>query len=549
MKQFSDEEFYKWLLDKENINLNYFYDYSIFSGDPKIAYPDEFKAFFESTPMKRLSRILQLSRIINFEPDVFHTRFEHSIGVFKKKMDLIKTQLQNDKWRSFIETANLKPYLVAELIKSAGHDIGHLPLSHVLETTFLRKHGYHENIGMRILTENKEINQALASINPEVPDALKYILNHDLFGFGLLDSGNYDIDRLDYLNRDALYSHSAFHTELEPSTIIEIDLDREGQIKYNPDGSIQTGKSMFSRPVCVFEEDSIPSIENFLLHRVSAYENLYVSPRAQVFDTSISVFMELVARTPEARFSNLYQFLLTLCPNYRDVDLDKYIQWDDVRFYNELINLIKSSKNSSFQVLGASILPRLYSLLNMAHSLLSASIDYSKPGYGLSDIDREFITNLNSIITGTDESDIKMRKATTQHMPFYIETNLDRISKLHSDPQSAKGTFFSKKKIVAYKTNEPIFVKDSIGRIFTLDSHPKSDIDWPSHDREVSVAFTLTPYLNLLGYSQEEQQELISQFTDTTMAETLDYNAPTRYTNANAGIFGLAYTNIDNTER
>ena len=68
-----------------------------------------------------------------------------------------------------------KIYVLADLIKMLGHDIGHPILSHAMEDAIFSKHGAHEIIGKRIMTELPVIQDILQSINPRLPNALKEV--------------------------------------------------------------------------------------------------------------------------------------------------------------------------------------------------------------------------------------------------------------------------------------------------------------------------------------------------------------------------------------
>ena len=87
------QDFFTWLFDnshvknsniklKSEIDLSLARDYK----DPYIYYPEQFDTFFNSTPMKRLGRISQLSLSVNTFPNAFHSRLEHSKGVYNRKV-------------------------------------------------------------------------------------------------------------------------------------------------------------------------------------------------------------------------------------------------------------------------------------------------------------------------------------------------------------------------------------------------------------------------------------------------------------------------------
>ena len=83
--------------------------------------------------MKRLGRINQLGLAISENNNFYHNRLEHSKGTYNRKLEELIYLTSDNSYKEYIEKNNLKLYLLAELIKEAGHDIGHLPLSHIME--------------------------------------------------------------------------------------------------------------------------------------------------------------------------------------------------------------------------------------------------------------------------------------------------------------------------------------------------------------------------------------------------------------------------------
>ena len=147
------KDFFQWLFEKEEIELTSEIDFSLcpYYNDPYIYYPQEIKNFFDTKAMKRLGKIGQLGLTISKNENSYHTRLEHSKGTYNRKLEELIMLYQNDNYKKHIEDNNMKLYLIAELIKEAGHDIGHLPLSHIMEIQLIQKRNFHEDIGRRIL--------------------------------------------------------------------------------------------------------------------------------------------------------------------------------------------------------------------------------------------------------------------------------------------------------------------------------------------------------------------------------------------------------------
>ncbi|MCC6792658.1 MAG: HD domain-containing protein, partial [Thermomicrobiales bacterium] len=160
-------------------------------------------AIIGSRPFLRLERIQQLGFVSRVWPGAKHARYEHSIGV------LHLTRLALDHLRAipeghWITAEDARTLAAAALL----HDIGHYPFSHAIEELgppILP----HEVVGRRII-EGPEIAPILerkwqvapervaAIVDPkgrELPEADR-ILRSVL-------SGPLDVDKLDYLPRDA----------------------------------------------------------------------------------------------------------------------------------------------------------------------------------------------------------------------------------------------------------------------------------------------------------------------------------------------------------
>ena len=165
------KEFFSWLFDNYRIknhsialqketDLTLVKDYN----DPNIYFPNQIYDFFQTQAMKRLGRVGQLFFTVNIFPNTYHNRLEHSKGVYNRKVEEFIYNFQQPEWKNFIESNDLKLTLIAELIKVAGHDIGHFPLSHAFEEQVFQTHGAHEIIGQRLMLENPEIQSVLLSI-------------------------------------------------------------------------------------------------------------------------------------------------------------------------------------------------------------------------------------------------------------------------------------------------------------------------------------------------------------------------------------------------
>ena len=165
---------------------------------------------------QRLKDIKQLGLAYKVYENVIHSRFEHSIGVaYLCKLAISKLKKDND----FISEKLVILVTLAGLL----HDIGHGPSSHLFDNILEKKIIMmdekmldHENRSIKIFEAIRNDNEFL--LNYLNDDDVKFISDMILGNVGskinasdclieLLNnkSSIFDLDKLDYLNRDTYY--------------------------------------------------------------------------------------------------------------------------------------------------------------------------------------------------------------------------------------------------------------------------------------------------------------------------------------------------------
>ncbi|MFB6188460.1 MAG: HD domain-containing protein [Halapricum sp.] len=181
----------------------------------------------DTAPVQRLRHIKQLGTVTLVYPSANHTRFEHSLGVYhlaNRALDHLGIEGQQ-----------------AERVRAAAllHDVGHGPYSHNVEDLVYRHTGkYHDEVHdllgtgdvARILSEHGLNADAVADLVAGEGE------------LGQLVSGELDVDRMDYLARDA------HHTGVPYGTIDHGRLVRElrfvdGNLVLD-EGNVQTAESL-----------------------------------------------------------------------------------------------------------------------------------------------------------------------------------------------------------------------------------------------------------------------------------------------------------------
>ena len=156
----------------------------------------------DSAEFQRLRRIKQLGLALFTYQGAEHSRFTHSLGVMH-----VMTRALTLLGSHYPITGEAR---IAGRAGALLHDLGHGPLSHVVEKVF---HFHHEDWTRRIVLDNAtEVNQILSSFDPELPEKLASVYQHTYTpGFvSQLVSSQLDCDRMDYLLRDSLMTGAKY---------------------------------------------------------------------------------------------------------------------------------------------------------------------------------------------------------------------------------------------------------------------------------------------------------------------------------------------------
>jgi HD superfamily phosphohydrolase len=181
----------------------------------------------DTPTVQRLRHVRQLGTVRLVYPSANHTRFEHSLGVYHLADEALG--------HLGIEGQQAERVRAAALL----HDVGHGPFSHNLESVIHRHTGkWHDDV--HGLLEKGEVARVLADHGLNT-DAVADLVAGD-GKLGQLVSGELDVDRMDYLVRDA------HHTGVPYGTIDHERLVRQlrfvdGELVL-AEGNVQTAESL-----------------------------------------------------------------------------------------------------------------------------------------------------------------------------------------------------------------------------------------------------------------------------------------------------------------
>ena len=151
-------------------------------------------AIVDSPAVQRLRYVRQLGHAFLVYPGATHTRFEHALGAYHLARRAL-AQLEETHGGPVLEPAGLLRLKLAALL----HDIGHYPFSHALEEAGLP---HHEALAERHLGAG-DLSMRLERMGAPAETLLPLIQGTSEGPLAGLVSGSLDIDKLDYLSRDA----------------------------------------------------------------------------------------------------------------------------------------------------------------------------------------------------------------------------------------------------------------------------------------------------------------------------------------------------------
>lgn len=246
----------------------------------------------DAAPFQRLRHIKQLGHAHLVYPGATHTRFDHALGVYH----LAGRALSVMRERGALDDVDATE---CRLIPLAGllHDIGHYPFSHALEELDAsRIPGHHEALAARFVADTV-VASALAELAPDAAariDAL--IRGRSASPLQGLVSGSLDLDKIEYLKRDARFCGVPFGEVDAERLLHALTLARDPA----------TG-----RLEVAVHEKGVASLESLLFakyqmfrnvywhHAVRAATVLYKRVASESLDTGLLAAEELVGETDE----------------------------------------------------------------------------------------------------------------------------------------------------------------------------------------------------------------------------------------------------------
>ena len=178
------------------------------------------RQLIDTPEFRRLREISQLGLVSLVYPAAHHTRFEHSLGVYRMALLFLDQLADDPRFSKAVEPQHAEQFFVAALL----HDLGHWPFCHPIEDISLPKIPTHELFANSFLLEgdvadtlrdqwDMQPREVLGMLSGKPQDRSTRILQSLL-------SGPVDVDKMDYLMRDSLHAGVPYGRNFDQSRLL-----------------------------------------------------------------------------------------------------------------------------------------------------------------------------------------------------------------------------------------------------------------------------------------------------------------------------------------
>ncbi|MEP6691314.1 MAG: HD domain-containing protein [Gemmatimonadaceae bacterium] len=210
----------------------------------------------DSAVFQRLRYVRQLGLAFFVYPGATHSRFEHALGAYHLARRTLRMLDERGElaWPGAIPADEVAAVRAAALL----HDVGHYPFSHALEEIGAL---HHEEVARPLITAGEIASLLRARIGDDAPERVfALIRGTSTSPLQRLISGSLDLDKVEYLKRDALMCGVPYG---------EIDVDRliHSLVVLDDPGT--------GAPSIGVREKGLAALESLLFAKYQMYRNVY----------------------------------------------------------------------------------------------------------------------------------------------------------------------------------------------------------------------------------------------------------------------------------
>ena len=291
----------------------------------------------DSKEVQRLRRIRQLSGVAMVFQTAEHSRFTHALGAYH----MANLVLHNVEGIDCLTPYERLVFLCSALL----HDIGHGPYSHAFETVLQTSH--EEMTEKIILCADTDVYQILNQISG-LPEDVAGVIGHQ-GKYPLLESlvsSQLDVDRMDYLTRDAYFTGATYGT---------IDMHR----------LLRSMKIVDHKLLC--RASGVHTLESYLMSRYHMYFQVYYHPVARSYELLLESIFERIKDLTKQNVSidaSIESFLSVIKDNN---DVLSYIELDDAYVNGFIKQLMKSEDGVLRRLANAFNHRKLFKYIDLAN--------------------------------------------------------------------------------------------------------------------------------------------------------------------------------------
>ncbi len=281
--------------------------------------------------IQRLRRVHQLGLSSLAYPGADHSRFSHALGtahVMSRFIERIRAISGDLPYWQRLTTERATEALAAALL----HDVGHGPFSHLFEEAMPSNHS-HEDWSARIISDPRtDVHKILVAHDGSLPERVVALIQgkHDLPYLAHAVSGTFDVDRCDYLLRDAHFTGVSYGS---------YDLDWLLRSFCLAPATSTTG----APSLAIDGTKGLPAIESFTLARLFMFQQVYFHKASRASDWLLSRILAEVRRLVRDgnRVSGTPRAVQSLARE-EPIELTDYLELDDAGMWTALLEFEKS---------------------------------------------------------------------------------------------------------------------------------------------------------------------------------------------------------------